>query len=258
MRRAGLVVADALDAVREAARPGVSGLELDEVAESVIRAQGAVPSLKGYFGYPGSICLSVNETVIHGIPDERVLHRGDIVSVDCGAVLDGWHGDSAITFPIGPVSDTAARLMAATEAGLWAGIRAMALGHHVGDIGRAVTAEVGRHDPKFGVVRDYVGHGIGQAMHLDPDVPNFPTRRPGPRLVPWCTLAIEPMIVEGSIDLDPQPDGWTVLTADRGLAAHFEHTVVRTTDGVWALTARDGGAAMLRELGLPEPPNPAL
>lgn len=245
MRAAGLVVAEALEQVQAAAAAGVTPVELDRLAEATIRAAGAEPSFLGYQGYPASICVSVGDVVVHGIPGSTPLREGDIVSVDCGAVLDGWHGDAAITFPIGEVDDAAAHLIEATRASLWAGIVAMARGQRVGDIGVAVEASVEAAGGNLGVLRDYVGHGIGRAMHTDPDVPNFATRTAGPKLRPGATLAIEPMVVEGKFDTVVDPDDWTVRTADGGRAAHWEHTVARTETGICVLTAKDAGAAGL-------------
>jgi methionyl aminopeptidase len=254
MRAAGLVVAAALDAVREAVRPGVTALALDRVAEEVIRDAGAVPSFLGYHGYPASLCISADDVVVHGIPDQTPLGEGSIVSIDCGAIVKGWHGDAAITVPVGEVDDAATRLIETTRAALWAGIAAMAVAPRVGGIGAAVEAAVHAADPTLGVLEDYVGHGIGREMHMDPDVPNYPTRNPGPRLTPGVTLAIEPMVVEGGIDTRIEPDGWTVRTTDGTRAAHWEHTVARTQGGVWVLTAADGGADGLKSQGLTPAP----
>jgi methionyl aminopeptidase len=250
MRQAGLVVAAALDAVRAAAAPGLTPRELDRIAERVIREAGAVPSFLGYHGYPASTCISVGDVVVHGIPGDVPLADGDIVSIDCGAVLAGWHGDAAITLGIGRVDDAGAGLIEATRRGLIAGIAAMANGQRVGDIGAAVEAAVHGANPTLGVLEDYVGHGIGRAMHMDPDVPNFATRYAGPKLRPGVTLAIEPMVVEGRLTTRIERDGWTVRTLDGGRAAHWEHTVARTEGGVWVLTSQDGGAADLAPMGL--------
>jgi methionyl aminopeptidase len=254
MRAAGLVVAAALAAVRDAARPGVSAVDLDRLAEKTIRDAGATPSFLGYHGYPASLCVSVDQVVVHGIPDTTPFAAGSIVSVDCGAILDGWHGDAAITFAIGEVDDAGAHLIETTRAALWAGIAAMARADKVGGIGEAVEAAVQGAGHGFGVLEDYVGHGIGTAMHMAPDVPNYRTRNPGPRLHPGVTLAIEPMVVEGDIATRVDPDGWTVRTADAGRAAHWEHTVARTEGGVWVLTAEDGGAEGLKPFGLTPAP----
>ncbi|MDR1293643.1 MAG: type I methionyl aminopeptidase [Bifidobacteriaceae bacterium] len=250
MRQAGLIVAAALDAARGAATVGATPRDLDRIAERTIRDAGAVPSFLGYDGYPASLCVSVGDVVVHGIPDEVPFADGDIVSIDCGAIWNGWHGDAAITVPIGTVDDVGTHLIDATRASLWAGIAAMAHGRHVRDIGVAVDAAVRDAGGNLGVLEDYVGHGIGREMHMDPDVPNYPTRSPGPRLRPGITLAIEPMVVEGSIATRIEADGWTVRTADGGRAAHWEHTVARTDHGVWVLTAKDGGAEGLAAHGL--------
>ncbi|MDR1428120.1 MAG: type I methionyl aminopeptidase, partial [Bifidobacteriaceae bacterium] len=232
MRAAGLVVARALDAVRAAAAPGVAPTELDRIAEKAIRDAGATPSFLGYGGYPATLCVSVNDVVVHGIPDKTALASGDIVSIDCGAVLAGWHGDAAITVAIGEVDDAGKRLIEVTRGALWAGIAAMAQGSRVRDIGAAVEAAVHRADPSLGVLEDYVGHGIGTQMHMDPDVPNYAARASGPKLHAGVTLAIEPMVVEGKIATHLEADGWTVRTADGLRAAHWEHTVARTEAGV--------------------------
>lgn len=233
----------ALVAVREAAKAGVSTLELDTVAESVIRDAGAVPSFKGYHGFPGSICSSVNDVVVHGIPsDDVVLAEGDLVSIDCGAILDGWHGDSAWTFGVGELSQADQELSDATRLSMEAGIAAMVDGARLTDISHAI--EVGtRHAEKtfgrsFGIVDGYGGHGIGREMHLDPFLPNEGEAGHGPLLVIGSTLAIEPMLTLGTTDTTELDDGWTVVTDDGSRAAHWEHTVAVTADGPRILTQR--------------------
>jgi methionyl aminopeptidase len=262
MRLAGLVVAEALEAVRAAVAPGVSLLDLDAVAEREIRTRGAVPSFLHYLpgvgyvhpgpdrnSFPATICASVNDEIVHGIPSERRLVEGDIVSVDCGAILDGWHGDAAVTLPVGQVSDEAASLLDVCEDALWAGIAALQVGHRLRDVGGAVEDHVrGRGD--YGIVAEYGGHGIGTEMHQDPHVLNYRTRARGPRLVPGLVLAIEPMINVGGPETVLQDDEWTVSTADGSLSAHFEHSVAITENGPWVLTALDGGAAQLASLGV--------
>lgn len=249
MRAAGLVVAEVLAELRAAVAPGVSTAELDAVADRGIRDRGAVPSFKGYHGFPASICASVNDEVVHGIPGRRVLAEGDVVSLDCGAILAGWHGDAAVTVPVGEVPAEVSGLLRVTEDALWAGVAAMRAGGWLRDIGSAVQDAVERAGA-YGIVEDYTGHGIGTAMHQDPHVPNFRTRARGPRLRPGLVLAVEPMVTLGSPDTVLLDDGWTVRTADGSPAAHAEHTVAVTPEGPWVLTALDGGAQRLRDLGV--------
>ncbi len=265
MRLAGLVVAEALAAVRAAVAPGVTLRQLDAVAEDVIRSRGAIPSFLDYLpgvgyvprssgrnSFPATICTSVNDEIVHGIPDDRRLVSGDIVSVDCGAILDGWHGDAAVTVPVGEVSNEAAHLLDVCEGSLWAGIAAMQVGNRLRDIGGAVEDHVVGAS-EYGIVAEYGGHGIGTEMHQDPHVLNYRTRVRGPKLVPGLVLAIEPMINIGAAGTVLLDDGWTVATADGSLSAHFEHTVAVTADGPWVLTSADGGASRLRSLGVPTP-----
>lgn len=257
MRRAGLVVADALDAVRARAAAGTTTAELDAVAADVIAAAGATPSFLGYHGYPAVLCVSVNDEVVHGIPGDRVLEPGDVVSVDCGAVVEGWHGDSAISVVVAGGTQADADLVATTEAAMWAGIAALAGSERLGAVGEAVEDVVdaaqaaglngGAH---YGIVQEYVGHGIGTAMHQPPDVLNYRARDRGPRLRPGMCLAVEPMIVRGSRETVVLEDDWTVVTTDGSRAAHWEHSVAVHEDGIWVLTARDGGAARLAALGV--------
>ncbi|MCM0639759.1 type I methionyl aminopeptidase [Cellulomonas wangsupingiae] len=255
MRRAGLVVADALDAVRAVLAPGVTTAELDAVAEEVIASAGATPSFLGYHGYPASLCVSVNDEIVHGIPGSRVLQPGDVVSVDCGAVVDGWHGDSAFTAVLDPADPADVALAATTEDALWAGIAALATGERLGAVGEAVedvveAAAARTGTAPLGIVEDYVGHGIGTAMHQPPDVPNFRTRDRGTRLRPGLCVAVEPMLVRGSQVNHVLADDWTVVTDDGSRAAHWEHTVALLDGGIVVLTARDGGAERLRALGV--------
>jgi methionyl aminopeptidase len=252
MRAAGLVVGETLDLLRRTAKAGMTTGELDAIAEDKIRSSGAVPSFKGY-GYPpfpGSICTSVNDEIVHGIPGERVLKDGDIISIDCGAIVDGWHGDAALTIPIGEVPAEATELMRVTEEGMWRGFAAARLGGRVTDISHAVESYV-RSQGEYGVLEDYVGHGIGSAMHQPPNVPNYGRPGRGPKLVQGLALAVEPMVVLGDQTSRVLDDEWTVSTADGSLAAHFEHTFTLTPDGAWILTALDGGEAKLAELGAP-------
>jgi len=255
MREAGLVVADALAAVRDAVRPGVTTGELDRVAEDLIRSRGATPSFLGYGvpPFPATICASVNDAVVHGIPGGQVLADGDVVSIDCGAITvddsgQGWHGDAAITVAVGDVPDQVTELMRVTEEALWQGLAAARLGGRVGDISHAIEHYV-RSQGDYGIVEDYTGHGIGTAMHLPPDVPNYGRPGRGPRLKRGLALAVEPMITLGTKETAVADDEWTVVTTDGSVAAHFEHTFALTVDGVWVLTAHDGGRADLERLG---------
>jgi methionyl aminopeptidase len=250
MRVAGLVVGETLELLRASVRAGMTTLELDRIAEDNIRSSGATPSFKGYHGFTGSICASVNDEVVHGIPGDRVIEDGDIISIDCGAIVDGWHGDAAITVAVGDVPEEALELMRVTEEAMWRGFAAATLGGRVTDISHAVESYV-RSQGDFGVVEDYVGHGIGSAMHQPPNVPNFGPPGRGPRLVEGLALAVEPMVVIGDPATHVLEDDWTVKTDDGSLAAHFEHTFTLTPQGTWILTAVDGGEARLKELGVP-------
>jgi methionyl aminopeptidase len=249
MRVAGLVVGETLELLRKSARPGITTLELDRIAEDNIRSSGATPSFKGYHGFTGSICVSVNDEVVHGIPGERVVEDGDVVSIDCGAIVDGWHGDAAITVAVGEVPDEALDLMRVTEEAMWRGFAAARLGGRVSDISHAVESYV-REQGLFGIIEDYVGHGIGSAMHQPPNVPNYGRPGRGPRLVEGLALAVEPMLVLGDQATHVLADDWTVKTDDGSIAAHFEHTFTLTPRGLWVLTALDGGEARCAELGI--------
>jgi methionyl aminopeptidase len=242
MRAAGLVVAATLAAVTEAARPGVSTADLDEVAESTIRDAGAVPSFLGYQGFPASICTSVNEQVVHGIPArEQVLADGDLVSVDCGAILEGWHGDAAVTLLVGTPAAGDEELSAACRAAMEAGIATLVPGGRLGDVGHAIEEEArrraGADGREYGIVADYGGHGIGTSMHMEPFVPNLGRAGSGMRLRTGMVLAIEPMLTGGTDETTELEDGWTVVTADGSRAAHWEHSVAVTDDGPRVLTA---------------------
>ncbi|MDR2373923.1 MAG: type I methionyl aminopeptidase [Bifidobacteriaceae bacterium] len=250
MRASGLVTAAALAAVREAVVPGATGAAIDALAEASIRAAGAEPNFLGYEGYPASLCFSVNDVVVHGIPGPQAIRPGDVVSIDCGAVLDGWHSDAAITVGAGELDARSETLIEVTRQALWDGIAAFANATHVGAIGAAIEARVRAAEPSFGILREYVGHGIGSAMHMRPDVVNFAARERGPRVRPGMVLAIEPMVVERKIATSTDTDGWTVRTVDGGRAAHWEHTVARTEGGVWVLTEPDGGEAELAARGI--------
>lgn len=252
MRRAGLVVADALDATVAAMAPGVTTAQLDTVAAQVIAAAGATPSFLGYHGYPATICVSVNDEVVHGIPGPRRLRDGDLVSIDCGAIVDHWHGDAAVTIPVGEVGAELRALSEVTHDALWAGIAAARPSARLSDLGAAVEATV-RDAGDYGILRDYGGHGIGQQMHEAPWISNLGPPGRGPRLRSGMTLAIEPMVTAGPADVALRADDWTVATRAGNPAAHWEHTVAITDDGPWVLTARDGGAAQLAALGVPSP-----
>ena len=234
MREAGRITARALDAVSSAVRPGATTADLDAIAEDVIVKAGARPAFKGYHGFPATLCTSVNDQVVHGIPGGRVLKEGEIVSVDCGAIVDGYYGDSARTFPVGQVSAAANRLMDVTKRSLEAGIARCRPGMRLYDVSAAVqdVAEAAG----FSVVREYVGHGIGRSMHEDPQVPNYGKAGTGPTLRTGMVLAIEPMINAGAADVRSLDDGWTVVTLDGAMSAHFEHTVAVTEDGPLVLT----------------------
>jgi methionyl aminopeptidase len=250
MRQAGIVVAETLEILRDAAAPGVTTSELDDLAEGHIRSRGATPNFLDYHGFPATICTSVNDEVVHGIPGARALRDGDVLSLDCGAIVEGWHGDAAITVAVGTVGPDVAELVRVCEESLWRGLAAASLGGHVTDISAAVESYI-RSRGDYGVVEDYVGHGIGSAMHMPPSVPNFGRPGKGPKLVQGMALAVEPMITLGSIDTHVLADEWTVVTDDGSWSAHFEHSFTLTPQGALVLTALDGGAAKLAELGVP-------
>ena len=234
MRAAGRIVAETLALIREMAKPGVTTLELDRAAEEYIRAQGAIPAFKGYRGFPATLCTSLNEQVVHGIPDLRHLEPGDIISIDCGAVIDGFFGDSALTLPIGEVGEDLRRLLTVTEESLMLGIAQAKRGNRLYDISHTVQTHVETNG--FSVVRDYVGHGIGKAMHEDPQIPNYGKHGRGPRLEVGMTLAIEPMVNMGTYEVKLLDNKWTVITKDGRPSAHFEHTVAITENGPEILT----------------------
>jgi len=254
MRLAGLVVARALELVTAAVRPGVTTGELDRIAEASIRGEGAVPSFLGYHGFPGSICASVGAEVVHGIPSgDRVLREGELISVDCGAILDGWHGDAAVTVPVGECAPELLALSDVTRASLWAGIGAVCPGGRLSDVGHAIEQVVRPHG--YGLLEDYTGHGIGRAMHEPPFVPNLAPHGPGRGMVldAGIVLAVEPMATLGTAEVEELEDGWTVVTTDGRQSAHWEHTVAVTPQGPWVLTALDGGAAELGQAPRREP-----
>lgn len=234
MRRAGKVVSDTLAKLEEVIEPGITTAEIDRIAEEIILMQGAKPSFKGYFGFPASICTSVNNEVVHGIPNDRVLKEGDIISVDCGAILNGYHGDAARTIAVGEISENAAKLIKVTEQSFFQGISKAVIGNRLTDI----SYEIQKYVEGFGfsIVRDYVGHGIGSHMHEDPEIPNYGRPGRGPKLVRGMTFAIEPMVNLGSFHVRTLSDGWTVVTQDGSLSAHYENTIVITENGSEILT----------------------
>jgi methionyl aminopeptidase len=238
MRAAGRLVGEVLTALSAMVAPGVSTADLDGVAERMIADAGGTPAFKGYHGYPATICASVNEEVIHGIPSgRRLLQEGDILSIDVGASLGGYFGDSAVTLPVGRVSEEAALLLRVTEEALFKAIERVRPGGRLYDLGHAVQRHVEAHG--FSVVREFVGHGIGQRMHEEPQVPNYGEPGRGPRLAAGMVLAIEPMVNAGKAAVKVLADGWTAVTRDRSLSAHFEHTVAVTAGEPWILTARE-------------------
>jgi methionyl aminopeptidase len=238
MREAGRLVGDVLAELAAIVAPGVTTADLDAVAERRIARAGATAAFKGYHGYPATICASINEEVIHGIPSgRRLLNDGDIISIDVGASLNGYYGDSALTLPVGQVSEEAATLLRVTEEALYKAIERVRPGNRISDIGHAVQKHVEAYG--FSVVREFVGHGIGQRMHEEPQVPNYGDPGRGPRLAEGMVLAIEPMVNAGKPAVKVLGDGWTAVTRDSSLSAHFEHTVAVTADGPWILTARE-------------------
>jgi methionyl aminopeptidase len=268
MRAAGLVVAAVHAATREAAVPGTSTKELDEIAAKVIADHGAKPNFLGYGGFPGTICTSVNDVVVHGIPDrETVLKDGDIISIDAGAIVDGWHGDAAFTCFVGSGhAPELAELSRVTEESMWAGIAAFRKGRRLVDISRAIESYIRRQPrpagaSRYGIIEDYGGHGIGTEMHMDPHLLNYVDKRRlvgsrNPKLVPGLCLAIEPMVSLGSPSTHTLPDDWTVKTDDGSWSSHWEHSVALTEQGPLVLTAPDGGRAKLAELGVETAPDP--
>ncbi|HEU4965579.1 MAG TPA: type I methionyl aminopeptidase [Bacilli bacterium] len=234
MREAGRIVALTHQELQRAVQPGITTKELDQIADEFIRKQGALPSFKGYHGYPASICASVNDVIVHGIPGDLTLQEGDIISIDIGANIHGFHGDSAWTYAVGEISETARKLLDVTEASLYKGLEQAREGNRLSDIGHAVQTYVESHG--FSVVREFVGHGIGRQMHEDPSIPNYGPPAKGPRLKKGMTLAIEPMVNVGRFHTRTLQDDWTVVTADGLLSAHFEHTVAVGENGPEILT----------------------
>ena len=256
MRLAGVVVGETLALLHDAVSAGMTTGALDRMAEELIRTRGATPSFLGYHGFTGSLCVSVNEEVVHGVPGARILREGDLVSIDCGAIVDGWHGDAAISLIVGGREAGSSRdlaLMDATEASMWAGIAALAVGSPLFDVGGAVEdciVEAAQADGvTYGIVEGYTGHGIGTEMHQDPQVPNYRVRDRGPIVRSGLAVAIEPMITLGSAETEELDDGWTVVTQDGSRAAHWENSVAVTDAGIWVLTALDGGQERLKALG---------
>ena len=234
LRKPSAIVAEVLQRLRKAVVPGVTTRELDQITEDVILARGAIPAFKGYRGYPASLCASINEQVVHGIPNQRRLEQGDIVSLDVGASLNGYFGDAAVTLPVGTVDPEAERLLKVTEQALTLGIEQARKGNRLFDISFAVQSWVESHG--FSVVRDFVGHGIGNSLHEEPQIPNFGAPHQGPRLEEGMVFALEPMVNEGTYEVKILSDGWTVVTADRKRSAHFEHTIAVTDSDPEILT----------------------
>ena len=256
MRRAGLLVGETLALLEREARAGMTTLELDRLAEEHIRSHGGVPNFQLVPGYAHTLCTSVNEQIVHGIPSDRTLQDGDLLSIDCGAQVAGWNGDAAVSFVVGgpeAAMEADLQLIEATEQALWAGVAALAVGRSLHAVGEAVEASVEaageRHQHAYGIVEDYVGHGIGRTMHEDPQIPNYAVRDRGPTVRDGFTGAIEPMVTWGSADAHVLDDGWTVVTQDGSRAAHWEHSVAVTQAGLWVLTALDGGQARLQAAG---------
>jgi methionyl aminopeptidase len=236
MRAAGLVVADTLQLLRDSMKPGMTTADLDAIARDRIVSAGATPSFLGYHGFPAVICTSVNEEIVHGIPSDRVINEADVVSIDCGAIVDGWHGDAAFSMVVGEGSDEVGRLLEVTEAALARGIEKAVVGGRLSDIGHAIETHV-RASGDYGIVEEYVGHGIGTSMHMEPSVPNYGQPGHGPTLVEGMALAIEPMVNLGGRHTRTLDDEWTVITLDGSWSAHFEHTIAITADGPRVLTA---------------------
>lgn len=250
MREAGLVVARGLAAMAAAAVPGATTLDLDAVGREVLREAGATPSFLNYHGFPAVICASVNDNVVHGIPSaSEVLAEGDLLSIDFGAIVDGWHGDSAVSVTIGEVAPEIATLSEVCRNSMWDGIAAVRTGGRLTDISHAIETSI-RAAGRYGIVAGYGGHGIGSEMHMAPHILNYGKAGKGPRLVPGMALAIEPMVTAGSRDTMEHDDGWTVSTVDGSWAAHWEHTVALLEDGPWVLTAEDGGREELVKRGV--------
>lgn len=263
MASAGAILSEALDATVAAAAPGKTTGELNDVFAQVITARGAKPNFLNYHGFPGYICASVNDEVVHGIPGERILRTGDVLKIDGGCIIEGWHSDSARTLVLGSAAEGTAdeqdeRLSRITEAAMWHGIAAFAQAKGTGEIGEAIEDYVASQPGKpLGILEDYVGHGIGSEMHMAPDVFNYSTGMKGAKIRPGMALAIEPMLTRGGIETKLLDDEWTVVTSDGSRASQWEHSVARHADGIWVLTAADGGAEKLAPLGVTPVPIPA-
>ncbi len=255
MRTAGLVVSEGLDAMGAAVRPGVTLREIDQIGRETLAAHNATSNFLGYGvedglpPYPGVACISVNEVVVHGIPDDRVLQPGDIVSIDYGAIVDGWHGDAARTFTVGQIDADSQALIDATRESMWAGIARIAPGTRIGDVSHEVAESIDSHGREFGIVQDFVGHGIGTEMHQPPDIPNYGRAHRGAKITAGMCLCVEPMVTLGMDDVAVLADGWTVVTVDSSRAAHWENTTAVLPDGLWVLTEPDGGRRELEAHG---------
>lgn len=254
MRQAGKLVGETLELIKAAIEPGVTTADLDKIAEEKIRSHGATPSFKGYHGFPATICASVNEEVVHGIPGSRVIREGDVVSIDCGAIIDGWHGDAAFTYVVPPEDSDDVKLSNVCEESLWRGIAAARVGGRLTDISHEIEKYINSQSApqgRFGILREYGGHGIGSEMHMEPHVLNYGRKGFGAELVAGMTLAIEPMITRGTERMRVMPDKWTVSSMDGSRGAHWEHTFALLEDGkVFVLTALDGGKKELSRLGI--------
>lgn len=252
MRRAGLVVAEMLQRISAEAVPGVTTLDLDRIAREVLKTNGATSNFLGYYGFPAVICASVNSEVVHGIPNDRKLQDGDLLSIDAGAIIDGWHGDAAITIEVGAPIAAQTELSNVTNDALWAGLATAQAGKRLTDISNTIEQTILARG-NYGILEEFVGHGIGTEMHMDPSVPNFGPAGKGPELKVGMALAIEPMVTMGSRFVSTMDDEWTVVTDDGSMASHWEHTVAITSDGPWVLTAFDGGAEYFAAHGISSP-----
>lgn len=252
MRKAGLVVAETLLRISNETGPGVTTADLDRIAREELNRAGATPSFLGYYGYPAVICSSVNDEVVHAIPNERALQDGDIVSIDFGAIVDGWHGDSAITIEVGTKIPEQTKLSDVTRESMWSGLAKAVAGNHLSDISHAVETTI-RNAGDYGILEEYTGHGIGTKMHMEPSIPNYGPAGRGPVLEVGMALAIEPMVTLGERYVHTLADNWTVVTDDGSRASHWEHTVAITEHGPWVLTALDGGAEYFKAKGIPSP-----
>ena len=250
MRRAGIVVAEIHQLIRDAIKPGMTTSALDAIASAHIKRSGATSNFLNYHGFPATICVSINDEIVHGIPGPRVINEGDVVSVDCGAIIDGWHGDAAFSVGIGAIDAQDQKLMDVCEESMWRGIAAGHLGAHLSDIGAAIESYIDSQG-KYGILQEYGGHGIGTEMHQEPHVLNFGKRGNGPELIVGMALAIEPMITRGTHKTKVLGDDWTVVSQDKSRGAHFEHSYALLPDGKpFVLTAPDGGKAKLASLGI--------